>query len=176
MITRELSLKITEKRTKKNLNQLIEKVLNEGLDWDQYFPTFISLNFPEKWHLTWWLGHYVKADPAPVESRQMLLWETLFPIEHQAINRDLWRILTHLDLNEELVGIVFDEAMKVIPSQKHPAAERAYAMEVVKNITLRIPELKHEVELVFQSLSLEEPASIRARKRMFLKKLQKLKS
>ncbi len=174
MITTQLAQILTENRTKQTVDRLVNEVLKTGLDWDQFIEIFLSTPLPSKWYLTWWLSHYAEEDPEPIESRQALFWEVLIENMHPSIERDFWKLLTRISLNDDLIGKAYDEAMRTIPSQKRAVAVRAYAMEVAFNVAKRYPDLTHEVKLIFENLSPEEPASIQARKRNFLKKLKRL--
>lgn len=172
MITTQLAEILSENRTKHTVDRLVSDVLKTGLDWDRFIETFHGTPLPSKWYLTWWLGHYVEVDPTPIESRQALFWEALIENRHPSIERDFWKLLTRISLNDDLIGKAYDEALRTIPSQKRAVAVRAYAMEVAFKVADRYPELIHEVKLIFENLSPEEPASIQARKRNFLKKLK----
>lgn len=173
MTTTQLAELLTENRTKHTVDRLVSEVLKTGLDWDQFIEIFLSTPLPSKWYLTWWLSHYAEVDPEPIESRQMLFWDALIENRHPSIERDFWKLLTRISLNDDLIGNAYNEAMRVIPSQKRAVAVRAYAMEVAFNVAKRYPELIHEVNLVFENLSLEEPASMQSRKRHYLKKLKR---
>ena len=173
MTTTKLAEILTENRTKQTVNRLVTEVLKTDLDWDQFVETFQSTPLPSKWYLTWWLSHYAEADPEPIENRQMLFWEILIENTHPSIERDFWKLLTRISLNDDLIGKAYDEAMRTIPSQKRAVAVRAYAMEVAFNVAKRYPELIHEVNLIFENLSTEEPASMQSRKRHYLKKLKR---
>lgn len=80
--------------------------------------------------------------------------------------------MTRIEIDKDLAGLAYERAIKAITSQKEEVAVRAYAMEVAANIALNWPELSAEVIMIFEDLTLEEPASIQVRKRKYLKKLQ----
>jgi hypothetical protein len=171
----ELAHRLSEDRTKASVNKLINEVLEQGMDWENFRSVNNQTKLPAKWYMTWWLANYAEHDILGIESRQEEYWTMLLELDHEGMKRDLWKVLTKIKLNDDLAGVVFDQALKTIVSQKHAVAVRAYAMEVALNVALTYPELASEVIIIFESISPEEQASIRARKRMFLKKLRKVK-
>lgn len=175
MTCKELAQRLAEDRSKASVNKLINEVLTHGLDWENFWSVNTQTKLPAKWYMTWWLANYAEHDALSLESRQEEYWNKLLETEHEGMKRDLWKVLTKITLNDELAGLAFDKALQTIASQKHAVAVRAYAMEVALNVALNYPVLANEVMMILESLSPEEPPSIRARKRMFLKKLRKAK-
>jgi len=161
-------------RTKHNINLLIDEVLRTGLDWDDFFDVFHATEYPLKWHLSWWFGHYIKLHQSLGYHIQNRIWKELSIYKHPSIQRDLWRTFSYISLNDEMTGVLFDAALKKIPSQLYSVAERAYAMEVAMNVCKQIPELSFELILVLEGLEEEESIGIRARARNFLKPLKKM--
>lgn len=173
MTCKELAHRLSEDRSKASVNKLINEVLTQGLDWENFWNLNEETKLPTKWYMTWWLANYAEHDPIAIARQQDRLWTKLQDLDHEGMRRDLWKVLTKIKLHDELAGLAFDKALKTIASQKHAVAVRAYAMEVALNVALSYPELANEVIMILESLSPEEQASIKARKRMFLKKLRK---
>jgi hypothetical protein len=118
---------------------------SEGLDFQLFFLEVNRQSLPVKWHMTWLLNHFVEQNPAIGNSNQQLIWEELKLTENPSIQRDLWRMLSFLNIDESHSGEIYDQALALIRSQKFAIAIRVHAMTVAQKIALPYAELRQEL-------------------------------
>ena len=90
---------------------------------------------------------------------------------HIAVRRNIVRILSQIDLPEDLMGTVATLCFDFIIDPKEAVAVKIYSMEVLYNLTLKEPGLKEELVLVIEENMAYGSAGIRSRGNKILKKL-----
>ncbi len=94
------------------------------------------------------------------------------PAMHDAVKRNMIRILQFVDLPEQLLGTVAAVCFENLTSARAPIAARVFSMTVLANIAVRKPDLKRELKLVIeQQLPYTTPA-FQARARHVLRMLR----
>lgn len=176
MTAQDLANALTKNRTKSNVDFLVNEVFANPMNWDTWFEIYRQTSFPVSWYMTWWLSHYIEADQQMGNQYQRRIWDEFNAETQVSIKRDFWKILTRIEINEDLAGLAYERAIKVIAKQNEEVAVRAYAMEVATNISLNWPELAPEVVMILEDLRSDEPASIQVRKNKFLGEMKKLTS
>jgi hypothetical protein len=153
------------------VDRLAKRMVKEGIDIGAYLDEVGRRPLPVKWHMTWFLSHYVKRIREVEPKDQSLIRETLVHSDNKSVSRDLWRALSFVDLDEDIAGGVFDAATRLITESKEPIGLRAHAMYVARNIARPYPELRSELLLVLEGLRKDEGAAIRTRSRSSHKEL-----
>lgn len=147
----------------------------EGFYWDEYWHVIEQTPLPKKWYLTWLLSHYVDSYPHMDEANQQQLWKLLSNCRHVGMLRDLWRILSCVEVDESISGFVFDKALLTMMSPAHAPATRVNAMETAYRIARPYPELLEEINILLRNMPEEEPPSpaLNARKKQVLLKINR---
>ena len=167
---------LADDRSKRQVSILVDRMARDGFDLSEFLSIVRSTPLPVKWYLTWTLNHYYSAYPYTTEDQQKALWNFLSETGHEGIQRDLWRIMSHLDLVEEVAGPAFDRAIHIVQSQTHSIAVRAHAMSVMSNVTYRYIELVDEVLMVLSDLDQDTSTGIRTRAKNLIKELKRIKA
>ena len=166
---REIAEFLTLNRSKANINKLIASIEKEGLDFNAFFSEVQHQKQPIRWYMTWLLTHYVEANKEMGSSIQTLIWNQLKATTNQSMLRDLWRCMSHIDVNEEISGEVYDQATRVFTSQKHAIAVRAHALECACYIAKPYPELREEMKLFLKPLKEDESPGMRSKAKNWLR-------
>lgn len=85
--------------------------------------------------------------------------------EHEAVARNIFKILGTIPLPEEHHGEIYDLALTKVTDPKVPAAVTAYAITVLRRMTDLYPVLREEVRLSLASLLPAAGAAVRSRLR-----------
>jgi hypothetical protein len=92
---------------------------------------------------------------------------------HDAVKRNVIRILQDIDIPENLRGVAATVCFDFLASPKEPVAVKVFSMTVLANIVQFEPDMKKElVLLIEEQMDLEKPA-FRSRGAKILKQLSK---
>ncbi|QNL20519.1 hypothetical protein HZR84_00650 [Hyphobacterium sp. CCMP332] len=115
---------------------------------------------------SWVLQHLHNLAPEQCDPFQNLIINTLKKASiHDAVKRSGLRTLADQSIDEENLGEVAEICFNFLNSMHEAVAVKVHAMEILKNIVKRIPELKEELlfsieeQLPFQSSGFKNRAS-----------------
>ncbi len=92
---------------------------------------------------------------------------------HDAVKRNVLRLLQYITIPKSLQGIVIDLCFKYLSGTQEPVAIRAFSITLLTNLAGNIPELKNElISIIEQRLPYEKPAFV-SRSTKALKLLRK---
>ncbi len=72
------------------------------------------------------------------------------PGVHDAVKRNVIRILQFIAIPEKLLGVVTSVCFEYLASPNEPIAVRVFCMTVLANIAQKEPDLKNELRLTIQ--------------------------
>jgi hypothetical protein len=94
--------------------------------------------------------------------------------KHPAVARNILRIFQTMEIPEIYCGRLLDLCLGFIKNETKTVAIRAFSISVAANIVRRYPEIKHELLLLLEDISLSpQTPAIRVRIRSALKALLK---
>jgi hypothetical protein len=99
--------------------------------------------------------------------------KTQEPGVHDAVKRNVVRILQFIDIPPSLLGKVVTICFDFLGSEDEPIAVRCFSMTVLVNAAQKEPDLKHELQAVIQTMLPFARPAIQARARMVLAQLSK---
>ena len=91
------------------------------------------------------------------------------PGVHDAVKRNVVRILQFVEIPRTLQGIVANLCFELISSTDESIAARTFSMTVLANIAQDEPGLKKELEIIVRQMLPYATPAFRARARMVLK-------
>jgi hypothetical protein len=92
---------------------------------------------------------------------------------HDAVKRNVMRLLQFVDIPRNLAGLAFDKAFTLFSDTGEQIATRVFAMQVMADVAMKEPDLKNEVILAIEEeLPYGSPA-YRSRAKRILKMLKK---
>jgi hypothetical protein len=92
---------------------------------------------------------------------------------HDAIRRNVLRILEDVDIPEKYCGELFEMSNKYLHDLQQPIAVRAFSISVMFNIAKKFPDLKNEVKINAESLLHCGIPALQSRGRNILKEIKK---
>ncbi|MEX2595685.1 MAG: hypothetical protein WEC59_02060 [Salibacteraceae bacterium] len=165
---------LKKNRSKERVAHWVTQMAKEHFVVDDFVAAIKTLPHPSNWYLSWVMSHYFSSFPHLGAKGQLNLWELLKTTQHPSVQRDLWKTLSVLNIDEEISGYVYDHAIRIIPSPIYAIAARAHAIQAAFNIAKPYPELRHELALLLRSIPEAESSGIKARAKNMLLELKKL--
>ena len=97
------------------------------------------------------------------------------PDVHDALKRNVVRLLACADIPQPLLGIVVSRCFDYLHSVDAPIAVKVHAMTVIENVARREPDLRHELRTTIELMLPYVGPALHARARIILKRLERLK-
>lgn len=97
------------------------------------------------------------------------------PGVHDALKRNVVRLLACSDIPTPLLGRVVSLCFDYLNSVDAPVAVKVHAMTVIENVAQREPDLRHELRSTIELMLPYVCPALLARGRMILKRLDRLK-
>ena len=92
---------------------------------------------------------------------------------HDAVKRNVMRILQFVEIPKSLQGLAADIAFQFLANKNEAVAIRVFSMTVLLNLTHKEPDLKQELRLLIEENIPYEKAAFKSRGRNVLKSLSK---
>lgn len=87
---------------------------------------------------------------------------------HDAINRNIMRLLQYIEIPKRLMGKVYAHSVDFIDDAEQPIAVRVFAMTVAARIAKSEPDLLNELRLIIRKHLPHSTAAFRARAKQIL--------
>ena len=139
--------------------------------FNQLYRLFKEQDYRLSQRAAWSVNYCVENNPHFLAGRFGELIELLDQPKHDAIKRNILRMLQFVDIPDTWKGIYYDRCMQFVASSKEPIAVRCFSMEVMHNIATGIPELENELKLLLPDFEYSDSAGLRARSKNLLRKL-----
>jgi len=148
-----------------------------GADQD-FFDELIELFLHEESRVTqraaWVVTHCVDNHNWLIEKHLESIILNLQNEVSDAVKRNTVRILSFMEIPEDLTGITAEICFNFLNSGKEPVAIKAHSMTVLFNIVKKYPELKEELKLSIEDQLPFGSAGFKSRGSNILKAIEKL--
>ncbi len=104
-----------------------------------------------------------------------IILSQFFSFKHQGQKRAFTKAFSRLHFTEDQLGRVVDICFNCIDNPKESIAVQAFSMEILFNTSLKIPELRNELQLILEERMDEGSPGWKSRARNYLHQLAKLK-
>jgi hypothetical protein len=98
---------------------------------------------------------------------------TLDQPRHNAVVRNVVRVLQNIEVPEELEGEVYEKCYQLLLKTDEPVANRVFSMTTCVNIALKYPELKEELLATIEDHLPHGTAGFRSRGKKEIERLRK---
>ena len=147
-------------------------------DPEVYLPLLMEIALEGRdtasWRATWAADKIVEKHPGAVLPWRNIIIQALPGIRHGGKRRQLMRMITRCEIPDDSAGMLFDYCQERLFLQEEKTAVKAYAMEILYNISGQEPALKEEVvETLEQVMEQYTRAGIVARARKIVIRLRK---
>ena len=143
--------------SKENTRHISDYIIKNPERFDELMTLFFTAEYRVTQRAAWVVGTMADEKPDMFEPYIAKMLEYCRADVHDAVPRNIMRILQFVDIPEELSGIAYDTALELLSDPKSPVAVKCFSMSVAANVAKDIPELQSEllevidIQLPYQS-------------------------
>ena len=163
---------ILKEHSKKQAEKIAAYVGNNKQRFNTLAKLFISGDYRITQRAAWIISSCAENHPSLILPHLSDFIEYAHNPPHVAVKRNVVRVLSFIDIPENMEGKAFDFCLPLVTSVKEDIAVRAYAITVIGNIALKYPELRGEVCEILYMFRDDDSAALRSRSRKVLAKLK----
>ena len=166
----DLEEEILTVRSKEQVLKLVRWVGKDKLRFRQLMKIFLQEADPLAKKSAWIIGHCAERHPELISPwLRAMVRKMQEPEVHEAVKRNVVRILQFVDIPRSLQGIVANLCFEFISSIDEPIAVRTFSMTVIAHIAKNEPALKKELEFVVRQMLPYSTPAFRARAKKVFK-------
>jgi hypothetical protein len=168
---------ITELGKRHSLAQKNRIIRYVGTD-KKRFAGLVKIFLGDNYRLTQWAGwplsDIVKEHPEMIKPYlRPMLKSVDRPNMHEAVKRNVMRLMQFIDIPPALAGLAFEKAFTLFSDTGEPIAVRVFSMQVMADVAMMEPELKNEVIVAIEDQLPYGSTGFRNRANKLLKKLKR---
>lgn len=178
----DLELAILKEHCKKQTERIVRYVGNDKEKFAELMRLFLKGEYRITQRAGWPLSYCVERHPELIKPyyKQILdyLDRSAFAkatadkqVVHEAVIRNIVRLLQHVDIPKRYHGRVMDHCFKLISDHNTSVAIKAFSLTVLENLAQTYPEIRPELKLVIEERWEHETAAFRSRAKKILKKM-----
>jgi hypothetical protein len=122
----------------------------------------------------WVASHCSDMHPWLVQKHLKSMIQNIQNPVHNAVKRNTLRMIRHMEIPENMMGLTADVCFKFLDSAKEPIAVKVFAMDVLFGIIKKFPEMKEELKITIKDQLPFGSAGFRNRGMKILKMLDKM--
>ncbi len=163
------------RHSKENTNLIVDYIGDDRTRFQELIELFLSDNYRVTQRAAWVVGDAARNRPELVDEHlETIVLNLRKPDLHVAVKRNTLRILQEIQIPESLWGEAADIAFDFLTSNDEPVAVKVFAMQVIHDIALNVPELAQELIFIIEDQMPYSTAGFKSRGRKLLKSLKKL--
>ncbi len=173
----DLEFEVFNVRMKGDAVRIVDWIGSDRRRFRHLMDLFLHGEFRVTQQSAWIIGLCFDRQPQLITPwLQAMIKRMQDPDLHDAVKRNVVRILQFVDVPKALLGTVVFLCFDHINSNDTPIAVKANAMTVLVNAAERVPALRHELEVSLELLLSSPIPAVGARARLVLKRLQRLET
>jgi hypothetical protein len=142
--------------------------------FDKLMQLFLKGEYRVTQRAAWALKFCAEAEPTLILPHLQALVENLkYPL-HDSNKRNTIKVLTFIEIPEDLLGELADICFGFLASPKEAIAIRVFSMELLFKICEREPDLSNELKLLIEDHYPHGSAGFKSKSRKVLKSIAKL--
>lgn len=154
---------------------MLAKEIGEDQErFDELISIMLSADSLTAPRAAWVASHCSDLHPWLVTKHLKHLIRNLQNPVHDAVKRNTLRMIRHVRIPDEMMGLTADVSFKFLDSAKEPIAVKVYAMDVLFGIVKKFPEMKEELKTTIKDQLPFGSAGFRNRGAKILKMLDKM--
>jgi hypothetical protein len=155
-------------------NRMIRYIGTDKTRFRQLVRIFLGNDYRLTQWAGWPLSDIVKKHPELIRPYlRPMIRSVDRPGMHEAVKRNVMRLLQFIDIPANLAGMAFDKAFRLFSDTGESIAVRVFAMQVLADVAMKEPELRNEVILLIEEGLPYGSPGYRSRASRLLKKLKK---
>ena len=149
---------ILQEHTKQNALLISNYIGSDNERFDELMQLFFNDNVTVTQRAAWTMCLSVEKNTELISPYLEKMLKLLSLNVHDAIKRNIVRIMQDIELPEDLMGLAFENCYQLVLSKSSAIAIKAFSITVLYNICKKEPELKHELSELIK-LQLEGASS-----------------
>jgi hypothetical protein len=163
---------ILKEHSKTQTARIVKYVGSDKKKFAELMKLFLKGEYRVTQRAGWPLSYCVEKHPELIQPYFKQVLDYLEkPGIHEAIPRNIVRLLQHVEIPKRYHGRVMNTCFNFISDHHTPVAIKAFSLTVLENLAGSYPEIKPELKLVIEERWQHETAAFRSRARKILKKL-----
>jgi hypothetical protein len=165
---------ILEEHSKAQTDRIVQYVANDRKKFAELMNLFLNGEYRVSQRAGWPLSYCAQRYPELVKPYFRKLLDMLDkPGIHDAVIRNIVRILQYVEIPSSLHGRLMNKCFEYISSNSTPVAIKAFSLTVLENLSKHYPGISQELKLVIEERMPHETAAFSSRAKKILKKLDK---
>jgi len=158
-----------EAHSKTQTNNIIAYVGIHQQRFDELVHLFLHGDYRITQRAGWPMSYIAAEHPELVQKHLANIIGNLGqPNLHNAVKRNTVRFLQHIDIPENLQGIVMDCCFRFIDDPKEAVAVKAFSLTILHNLSKKYPEIVPEIKMIVAARLPHETAAFKSRAKKFL--------
>lgn len=154
-------------------NRIIRYVGTDRKRFDELVKIFLGNSYRLTQWAGWPLSDIVKKHPGMIRPYLRTMLKSVDrPNMHEAVKRNVMRLMQFIDIPKSVAGLAFDKAFTLFSDISEPIAVRVFSMQVMADVAMKEPELKKEVIVAIEEHLPYGSAGYRSRAKRVLKTLK----
>ena len=161
---------ILAKHSKAQTNKIIDWIGTSQKRFDELVQLFLHDEYRVVQRAAWPIGSIAEIQPQLLKKHLPMFVELLRkPGLHNAVRRNITRLLQYINIPEELKGDVMDACFSFICDVQEKAAVKAFSLTILEQLANEYPEILPEIITVIEERWEYETAAFHSRARKILK-------
>lgn len=150
--------------SKLNIHKIVDFVGVDPIRFEQLISVFLSGPYRVTQRAAWPVSRCVERHPQLIKPHLGVVLKFLRkPDIHDAVKRNIIRLLQFVDIPEKYQGRVLDICFDFLQDKKEPVAIQVFSMTVIFNITGDKPEIRKELITIIEDILPYASAGFRSR-------------
>jgi hypothetical protein len=165
---------LLKEHSKKQRDKIVSYIGKDTIRFAKLVEAFLNGPYRITQRASWLLSSCIEKHPQLIRPHlKKVLVKLEDPEQHQAVKRNILRLLQYIDVPVKFQGLVANACFQLLSNPKETVAVHVFSMTVLANIIKQEPELGNELAAIIeQKLPYASPAFI-SRGRKVLSKLKK---
>ena len=165
---------ILAKHSREQTNKIISWIGGSQKRFDELVKLFLHDEYRVVQRAAWPIGIIGQTHPLLLKKHLPTFVSLLRkPGLHNAVRRNITRLLQYISISEKLKGDVMDACFSFICDVQEKAAVKAFSLRILENLAQEYPEILPEITTVIEERWDYETAAFHSRARKILKKSRK---
>jgi hypothetical protein len=165
---------ILAKHSKEQTNKIIDWIGSSQKRFDELVHLFLTDEYRVVQRAAWPIGSIAETQPQLLKKHLSVFVALLRkPGLHNAVRRNITRLLQYISIPEELKGDVMDACFSFICDVQEKAAVKAFSLTILEQLAKEYPEILPEIITVIEERWDHETAAFHSRTKKILKKNKK---
>jgi hypothetical protein len=154
-------------------NRIIRYIGTDAKRFGELVKIFLGDNYRLTQWAGWPLSDIVRKHPELIKPYLRSMLKSVDRANmHEAVKRNVMRLLQFVDIPPNLAGLAFDKAFTLFSDTGEPIAVRVFSMQVMADVAMKEPDLRNEVILAIEEHLPYGSAGYRSRAKRLLKALK----